>query len=158
MASDLEIPQFAVVLAPVIGDLPQEFVPALLSGLEVAAASRYRAWAEASTDADQKAGLLACADREEEIAARVARLFPLGAEARTRVDETLPAAREAFMAVFSPHDTRDQQRIQAHAERQGAAAWRGLAEATSDPAIQKELLVCAELEERSADYLDSILT
>ena len=73
----------------------------------------------------QAEALGACAAREEEIAGIAEQLFPPDDEARKRIHELLPEARGAYASVFEGRSLRDQWRIQAVAERTGAAAWRG---------------------------------
>ena len=157
MSDALEIPDFGELLRPTLGRVDVSLLPVLLAGLERGAAHRYRAWAEACPDPDAAQSLRACAAREDEIAERVERLFPVGASERERVESLLPAARDTFLAVFEPHPLRDQYRIQASAERQGAVAWRGLADSHADAALQSELRACAELEEQSAAALEKLL-
>lgn len=153
--SDLEIPNFAVLLGAFMGEVPQEGLPYFLSLLERGAAERYRGWAR---ELPEKAeALLACADREDEIADRVQKLFPIAAEIEKQVNQPLPAARNAYYDAFTGHPVLDQLRIQADAERQGAAAWRGIASQHTDTAVREELERCAQLEEASADQLDGLL-
>jgi len=153
---ECEIPNFGELLAPWIGRVPEGLVPLFLAGLERGAAGRYRGWADACGDAEQRKGLLACADREDEIATRVEALFPADAEARARVEAPLPDARRAYLGVFEPLPVRDQYRVQADAERQGAAAWRSLAAAHPEAAVREVLEGCALLEEESAAFLDGL--
>lgn len=158
MSDDPAIPRFAEILAPVIGRVPESLVPAFLAGLERSAAERYRRWAEAAGDPDERQGLLDCAGREDEIATRVQALFPVSDAAARQVEEHLPEARQTYLATFDPHPVRHQYRMQASAEREGAAAWRSLAAGQPDPDVQKELQACAELEEASAGWLEDLLT
>ena len=73
---------------------------------------------------------------------------------RAELGEKLPYAREVYASLFEGLDVEDQLAIQAGAERQGAAAWRGLA----DRRPREEVLeACARLEEESADFLDALL-
>ena len=154
----IEIPNFGVLLGEFIGAVSPAGLPGFLAGLEREAAGRYRAWAEAAPA--ESAGLLACAAREDEIAERVERRFPLPAADRPAVEKSLPEARRIYFEVFEGLSMREQMTIQANAERQGAQAWRGMADQvdeTRDPALREELLACAALEEVSADHLDALL-
>jgi hypothetical protein len=47
--------------------------------------------------------------------------------------------------------------IQAAAERRGAAYWRNLAPSIPDVSVRELLSACAELEERSAEFLEAIV-
>ena len=62
-----------------------------------------------------------------------------------------------YYEVFSGLSPLEQMTIQANAERQGAAAWRGMIEQESDPQTRAALEECARIEEASADYLDGLL-
>ena len=100
-------------------------------------------------------GLLACADREDDIANRVDALFPISEEHQPLVDEIVPLAIETFLGVYSGLSSIQQITIQANAERQGASAWRGLVE--TYPQFAGDLESLAKTEESNADYLDALL-
>ena len=150
-----DVPNFAELLGPFIGRIPEPSRPAFLAALERGAAQRYREWAEASPE--NREGLLACAEREDEIARRVDALFPADGEGASRIEEAIPEARDAYYEVFAGLSLVEQWRIQASAERQGANAWRLLASEQSDPSVQETLHGCAALEEESASHLDTLL-
>ena len=150
-----EIPNFAVLLGPFIQKISETSRPAFLAALERGAAQRYREWAELSPD--DAPGLLACAEREDEIARRVDKLFPADSQGESSIANTLPDARTAYYGVFAGLPLREQWRIQASAERQGADAWRLLASEQADEAVRESLLSCSALEEESAAHLDSLL-
>ena len=150
-----EIPNLAVLLAPHLDDVPDAARPAFLAGLERSAAERYRRWAAAASEAAP--GLLACAKREEEIARQADTLFPVDANERARVEEVLPKAIETYYAVFADLPLREQLRIQAGAERQGADAWRSFAAEQQDASIVQALHSLSSLEEENASNLDQLL-
>ncbi len=150
-----EAPDFRLLLAPFIEKIPESSRPAFLAALERGAADRYRGWAEASLA--NASGLLACADREDEIAQRVDKLFPADAEGRASIESTIPEARIAYYEVLDCLSITEQWHVQASAERQGAEAWRLLASQQSDEAVKQELLACADLEEQSAAHLTGLL-
>lgn len=150
-----DIPDFAQVLGPFVAAIPEAGRPGFLAFLERAAAGRYRAWAAEFPPLSE--GLLACAAREEEIATRAERLFPLDAALREAINAQGPGAGAAFTAVFAGLSVAEQMRLQAGAERQGGAAWRAIAAQQSDQAARSELETCATLEEASATHLDSVL-
>jgi hypothetical protein len=152
--SDVTIPNFGELLAEHLGKMPAETLPYMLSQLERTAADRYRGWAEAVPQ--HREGLLACADREDEIADRVEAMFPPSDAGRALVADTIPAARATYYEVFDGHSPVEQMTIQANAERQGADAWQGLKEGHPEFADQLDALSAIELQ--SADYLDSILS
>jgi hypothetical protein len=157
MAESAPVPNFAELLAPYLGQIPQPLIPRFLSELERRAAQRYRDWAEAAGDPDEAAGLIACSRREDEIAERAGRLFPAEGEDPSKIDGALSGAAETYLGVFRDLPVREQYRIQANAERQGAAAWRGLATQVSDAAQRAELEAIARLEEESASWLEALL-
>jgi len=152
--TDVEIPNFGELLGDLLGTVSSPGVPGLLAGLEREAASRYREWAEIALTAST--GLLACAAREDEIADRIERHFPVPAEDRTMIEKNLPEARRRYAEVFQGLSLHQQLTIQANAERQGAQAWRGMASQANDEK-RAELLACAALEEVTADFLDTLL-
>ena len=140
-----------------MADLPPDVLPAFLARLERTAAARYRQW---SRDVPAWASeLLACADAEDEIADRISAAFPITAERAAALDERLPAAREIYFSAFDGMAVRDQLRLQAAAERQGAQAWRSVASRASGLShdVHAVLAACSALEERSADVVDALL-
>jgi hypothetical protein len=153
--NDLHIPNFGELLAPYIGAVPESAVPNFLALLERGAAERYRMWAEALPE--QREGLLSCAAREDQIADHADALYPLDPALAEAVAAPLPAARDTYYAVFAELDVIDQLRVQANAERQGAAAWRGMMSEENPAAVNETLEAMAHLEETSADFLDALL-
>ena len=152
--SNVKAPNFAVLLGPFIAEVPEDGRPRFLALLERGAAERYRGWARELPEHAEM--LLACAAREDEIADRVEKLYPIAAALEKEIAQPLPRARDAYFGVFADLSIRDQLAIQASAERQGAAAWRGLASQHPDPASREELERCALLEETSANQLDAL--
>jgi hypothetical protein len=149
-------PDFAALLGPHISAVPEEAIPAFLALLERTAAERYRMWAEAVPEYAE--GLLACAAREDDIAQRVEHIYPATApEQVAALNSAIGPAREAYTGVFSSLTPIEQMSIQANAERQGATAWRAMADTESDQTKQAALAQCALIEETSADFLDALL-
>jgi hypothetical protein len=149
----IEIPNFGELLAPILSQIPTETVPAALAQLERTAAERYREWA--SDVSEESEGLLDCAAREDEIADRVDAIFPIEDESRELIDSLMPSARKTYIDVFSGLTSIEQMTIQANAERQGAAAWRGMISVS--PHLKVELEALSAIEEISADFLDALL-
>jgi len=143
--------------APILEQLPAEHRPVLLAMLERGAAKRYRQWSEGAADASERDGLLACAAREEAIAAAAEALVANPAEILATFTVHLPALRDAFTAVYGDKSRLEQLAVQAAGERVGAAIWRRFA-ATAGPEAQATFLRCAELEEESAEFLDQLLS
>lgn len=153
--SERAYPDFGALLAPHLEKIDDAARPLFLAALERGAADRYRRWA--GEIESLSAGLLECAAREDEIATRVERLFPVDAEARQRVAAEMPGARDTYLAVFEDMAVEEQLLVQANAERQGAAAWRGIASQQRDPSVREALEACARLEEESALFLEDAL-
>jgi hypothetical protein len=151
--TDVQIPNFGELLAPFLTEVPAGALPYLLSQLERTAAARYRGWAEALPD--HGTGILACADREDEIADRAEAMFPPDEEQKSLVDSIMPAAKEAYYSVFEGYTPIEQMTIQENAERQGSGAWQGMKAAYPDKAAELDALSNTELE--SADYLKAML-
>ena len=151
-----EIPNFGVLLAPFISQVPAEARPRFLALLERGAADRYREWAAMLPLYQDE--LLRCAEREDEIADRIEARFALDRSLVDIVRAPVPGARDTYYGVFAGLDVWDQLRIQAGAERQGAQAWRTIAAGVTDPDVVEELARCSALEEESADRLDRLIT
>lgn len=113
-------------------------------------------WADAIPEHSE--GLLQCATREDEIARRVEVLYPAPrADQQEAIKSAITPARDTYYEVFAKYTPIEQMAIQANAERQGAAAWRGMIDANNDGALNAELEDIAQIEEVSADYLDGLL-
>ena len=149
------LPNVGALLAGFMAQVPEAARPRFLARLERLAAERYRLWADQLPA--HAAGLRACAAREEEIAERAERVVALDAGAREKLDTLVKGAREAYYGLFDGVPVLEQLRIQAGAERLGAGAWRGMAQAHGDPRAREVLDGCAVLEETSASYLDTLV-
>jgi hypothetical protein len=152
-----ELPDIGQALAPLLQRVPIEQRPLLVAAAERLAAERYRSWARSVTEPDRKASLLACADREEEIARRVEALYP-DVESLTRnILARVPELTNVNRSLFAPYAIEQQFRIQAAGERLGAATWRSFAKHSTDPRTAEVFAGCAPLEEESALVLESFL-
>jgi hypothetical protein len=153
MADDL--PDLGAIIGAVLQRVAAEHRPLLIALAERMAAARYRVWAQEVSDPVTCDGLRACAVREEDIARRVEALFR-GAETIQRgLLSGNPDLEDLNRTLFAGRSLREQFTIQARGERLGALTWRALAE--QQPAARGEFLRCAELEEESAAYLESLL-
>ena len=155
--SESNIPNIAEILAGVIRNIEPKLQPLLLAKLERLAARRYRRWASDHSDQSVKEGLLACADREEEIARRVESLEPNAAAIQ---DKLLSDNRELLdlnRTLFEGRPLKVQFTMQAEGERAGAAAWKAYAAGASDPSVQGLLQSCSPLEQANADFLQTLL-
>jgi rubrerythrin len=151
------LPDIAAILAPLLGGVPPVERPLLLAIAERMAADRYRGWASEVDDADARAGLRACADREDEIATRVEGVYPDAAAVQERLRAAHPDLASINAEIFAGRPLAEQFTIQAGGERLGAATWRTLAAATSDAGARAAFLACAPLEEASAEFLEALL-
>ena len=154
---EIELPDLAKALGPSFRNVDPGDRPLLLAVLERLAARRYRIWASEHSDPEVQAGLLACADREEEIARRAESLYPNAAESQDRLLAENPELLELSRTLFEGRPLKDQFTMQAQGEQAGAAAWRAQAAAAADPAAQELLQSCSPLEEANAAFLQSLL-
>lgn len=151
-----DTPNFPELLGPHIAAVPATAVPNFLARLERGAAQCYREWAP-HYEGEERAVILACAAREDEIADRVDRLFPVDPGDLQKIEEALPGALAAYRGAFEGFPVPEQLRIQGEAELQGADAWRGIAAGQSDPAIIEGLAACSALEEESSVAVRKLL-
>lgn len=145
-------PRFGELLAPVLGRVPPDAVPRFLALLERTAADRYRGWAEEWPQHGDV--LLACAGREDEIADRIDAAFACDDHTLEFLRGLLPEARDIYYRAFDGYTVAEQLALQAEAELQGAAAWRGIADrlgpGPGSAALAEALATCSELEECSS--------
>jgi hypothetical protein len=147
-------------LAPVLDATDPSDHPLLIAMLERWAAERYREWADAVGDISQVTQLIACAEREEEIAARVEALFSDSAAVQAKLAAAHPLLKGALSGGFTWRPIDEQFALQAAAERLGAATWRSFARrATADDDAEAAAVfeTCALLEEASAAVLEQLL-
>ena len=155
MSSNVELPNIAEVIGRVLLRVPRSQQPILIALAERLAAARYRGWAGEVTEPDRRAGLLACADREEEIARRIEALYPEAAALQRDLLAGNPDLLDLNRSLFAGYPLDQQFIIQAQGERLGAATWRSFAH---DDDNRETFLECARLEEHSAAFLESLST
>ncbi len=155
--SESNIPNIAEILAGVLRNIDPKLQPMLLAKLERLAAQRYRTWASDHPDQSVKEGLLACADREEEIARRVESLEPNASAIQDKLLSNNPALLDLNRTLFEGRPLKVQFAMQAEGERAGAAAWKTYAAGASDPSVQELLQSCSPLEQTNADFLQTLL-
>ena len=151
-----DIPKLVEILRAALQKVDTRFQPLLLAKLERLAAQRYRAWAAECEDSVRE-GLLACADREEEIARRVESLMNDAAAIQDRILSENPDLMELNRTLFAGRPLKVQFAMQADGERAGAAAWNAFAAVTQDPSSQELLRGCSALEQANADFLQTLL-
>jgi len=151
-----EIPNIVEILRAALQRIDTSLQPLLLAKLERLAAQRYRTWAAESEESFRE-GLLACADREEEIARRVELLMNDAAAVQDRILSENPDLIELNRTLFAGRPLKVQFAMQADGERAGAAAWNAFAAVTQDPSSQELLRSCSALEQANADFLQTLL-
>lgn len=155
--SESNIPNIAEILAGVLRNIDPKLQPMLLAKLERLAAERYRTWASDHADQSTKEGLLACAEREEEIARRVESLAPNASAIQDKLLSDNPDLLDLNRTLFEGRPIEVQFAMQADGERAGAAAWSAYAAVASDPSAQELLQSCSPLEQANADFLQTLL-
>lgn len=151
------IPNVAEILSQVLRNIETGRQPLLLAALERLAAERYRTWAGEHPDPSVREGLLACADREEEIARRVESLDPNAFAIQDKLLSDHPELLDLNRTLFEGRPLKVQFAMQAEGEMAGAAAWRAYAAAASDSSAQELLQSCSPLEEANAAFLRGLL-
>ena len=157
ISSSNPVPNISEILAGVLRNIEPALQPFLLAKLERLAADRYRSWASAHPDQSVREGLLACADREEQIATRVESLVPNATAIQDKLLSDHPELLDLNRTLFEGRPLEVQFAMQAEGERAGAAAWMAYAAGASDPSVQEVLQSCSPLEQANADFLQSLL-
>ncbi len=152
-----QIPSVAGILGPILAKVSVGDQPLLLALAERLGAERYREWAARETDAADKALLLGCADREDEIASRIESLRPEAKAVQRRLLEEHSELVELDRALFAGRPLREQYAIQAKGERLAAATWKAVAGASRHAAVRELFSACARLEEISAGVLETLI-
>lgn len=155
--SQTNIPNVTEILAGVLRNIEPQLQPFLLAKLERLAAKRYRSWAGDHPDQSVREGLLACADREEQIATRVESLHPNANAIQDKLLSEHPELLDLNRTLFEGRPLKVQFAMQAEGERAGAAAWLAYAAGASDPSVREVLQSCSPLEQANADFLQSLL-
>ena len=85
-------------------------------------------------------------------------LYPGAAAIQEEILAKNPDLRELTRSLFVERPRHQQFAIQAQGERLGAATWRSFAKKEASSRARETFLACAELEEESAEVLESILS
>ncbi len=149
------LPSVAELVGPIIEKVEPDQQPLLIALAERIAARRYRSWADAIGDSADRDRLLACAEREEEIARRVEALFEDTSVVQSELLARYGGLEAAYCELFEGRPLIDQFSMQSRGERLGAATWRAFA-ARSDDIVRDTYLECAKLEEESAVVLEEL--
>ncbi len=156
-ATMLQPASIVEAFAPLLPDLAQDEIPLLIAMLERLAADRYRAWARQTDDHVERAGLLACALREDEIAEFIE---SLDADAPARIDRLngrFPDLNARYDAIMLGRSRVEQLRIQADGELGGADYMRQFA-AASEGAVAARFASLACCEEANSRYLSNLIS
>jgi hypothetical protein len=151
-----DLPSIATIVGGLLARVEERHRPLFIALAERLAAERYRRWAK-DASGDARSGLLACAEREAAIADKIAALYPDATTVQASLRADNPELDELADALFAGRPLAEQFAIQAAGERAGAGAWRAFAAQARGDEARRTLLACAELEERSAEYLESLL-
>ncbi len=151
------LPDIGEVLAPLLGRVPRERQPLFVAIAERLAADRYRAWAEKPAVAMHRTRLLACAEREIEIASRIEALYADAAAIQNELRAAHGGLGDLNRDLFAGRQLAAQFTIQARGERLGAATWRAFAAHATEAGARATFTACAELEEASAEVLEEIV-
>lgn len=156
MARRQKLPDLAAVLAPLLERVEPELQPLLIALAERMAAERYRGWAKDATP-PERARLLACAEREEEIARRVEDLYPDASATQATILAKNPELEDVNRSLFAALAVEDQYTLQAGGERLGAATWKSFAQRDPSSRRSEVFRTCAQLEEDNARVLEAML-
>ena len=149
------LPNVGEVLGRLLARVPASEHPLFVAIAERLAAERYRGWADAAPA--QRASLLACSEREDEIARRVESLHADAASRQQRIRTQVPELAEINRSVFADRALDEQFAIQAQGERVGAGFWRSLTGPAANDRERRAYLECAGLEEQNAALLEALL-
>ncbi len=149
-------PKVAEALARFLQLEPVELWPLLIALGERQAAERYRRWAELVGDAAHRAELLACAEREEDVALRVEDLHSDADVIQQGIEQRHPDFAERGREFFESGPLEEQFRMQAQAERLGAATWKSCARRHADASARDIYLGCAAMDEQNAESLEAM--
>jgi hypothetical protein len=147
----------AEAFEPLLPLVTPEEVPMVVAVLERIAATKYRDWAEQADDTVERDGMLACAQREDEIAEFIESLQtdPQSMEASLR--ERIPDFEQRYDAVMAGLSRTEQLRIQAEGEM-GGADYMGQFAAASEGAVAARFESLALCEEANSKYLFRLIS
>jgi hypothetical protein len=117
MPRPITLPDIGEVVRGILQRVPRDQQPILLAQRERVSAARYRSWAGEIADSDRRSALLACADREEDIARRVEALYPAAASIQDEILARNPDLTSITGSLFSAYPLGQQYILQARGER-----------------------------------------
>ena len=141
---------------PLVPEIPEEQIPMTIAMLERIAASKYRGWAETTSDPVERDGLLACEAREIEIAEFIESLYPDAAAVIASLNERFPDLDARYDSVMAGRTRAEQLRIQSEGELGGADFMRQFAEANTG-AVAARFTSLISCEEANSKFLAALL-
>jgi hypothetical protein len=142
--------------APLLPRVAEHEIPMLIAMIERLAARRYLGWAAASEDAIERAGLLACAQREDEIAEFIESLETDAPARIAELDARFPDLNDRYESVMAGRSRAEQLRVQAEGELGGAGYMRQFA-AAHRGAVAARFASLACCEEANSSYLSTLI-
>ena len=137
---------------PLLPLVTPEEVPMVVAILERIAATKYRDWAEQADTAVERDGLLACAQREDEIAGFIESLQADPQSLVASLRERIPDFEQRYDAVMDGLSRTEQLRVQAEGEMGGAGYMSQFA-AASEGAVAARFESLALCEEANSKFL-----
>lgn len=142
--------------APLLPRVAEHEIPMVIAMIERLAADRYRAWAAATDDSIERAGLLACAAREDEIAAFIESLDSDAPARIAELNSRFPDLDDRYESVMAGRSRAEQLRIQAEGELGGADYMRQFA-AAGRGAVAARFVSLACCEEANSRFLSTLI-
>jgi hypothetical protein len=128
-----QLKSLSEALEPFVTATEASELPILLAMLERTAAEYYRRWSEEASDPFEKAGLIACAETEVQIAEAIESLTSDFGRRTLDLKARFPELAATYAAVMKGLPRADQLRTQAEGEKGGATLLRQLAAAAQAP-------------------------
>jgi hypothetical protein len=141
---------------PLLSLVSPEEIPMVVAILERIAGSKYRIWAEQSDNPFERAGLLACAQREDEIAEFIESLQDDPQSSVASLRERIPDFEERYDAVMAGLSRIEQLRVQAEGEM-GGSGYMGQFAAATEGAIAARFESLALCEEANSKFLSCLI-
>ncbi len=142
--------------APLLPQVAPDEIPMLIAMLERLASERYRTWAASAQEPIERDGLLACAQREVEIAEFIESLEPDAASRIAALNKRFGDLDARYESVMAGRNRTQQLKIQSEGELGGADYMRQFA-AANQGAVAARFASLACCEEANARYLSALI-
>ena len=143
--------------APLLPRVAEHEIPMVIAMIERLAALRYRGWAATTDDPVERAGMIACALREDEIAEFIESCDPSAVGRIEELNARFPDLNDRYESVMAGRSRVEQLRIQSEGELGGAEYMRQFAAASSG-AVAARFASLACCEEANSRYLSRLIT